>query len=390
MGPQIASLSNNLLASVVLSIDTQSEGISERVTSTQSSVLSVGMIGLVFSVIVAIIVARSIVRPIILTSKLLKDIAQGNGDLTQRLPQGKRDELGRLCGHFNAFAEKTQAMIKDIANTTERLNVAAEEIASASQQTNEGVLAQQVAVEQIQSDNQEVLNSLSLVNSNVQQTSEAADGTSVQAEQIMDGMLETVTTITTLADEIESSNVLVNDLREESENIQRVLDLISSITEQINLLALNAAIEAARAGEAGRGFAVVADEVRTLASRTQASAEEIFTSVNSLSQTVGKTSDSLVKNQEQAKLSVERAKQAKLNLINISQGVRDIKAQSDEITTVTQQQDIAYHSVNDKLAQISTAVYQTQEASNHSTQTSQDIAQLSASLAKIVKQFKVA
>lgn len=390
VGPIIASLSGELANSVVSSIGEQSGIIRETVIATKWSIITLIVVSLVICSILSWVIVSLITKPIKQTSAMLSDIANGNGDLTKRLDVDQTDEVGELCRHFNEFANKTELMIKDIASATDQLGAAAEELSLVSKQTNEGVQGQEEAIVEINSANQLVIESLNQVNEQIVEASETADGTAHEADQVMNSMKQTVDTISLLAEDIEASNQLVTELQSESDNIGRILDLITGITEQINLLALNAAIEAARAGEAGRGFAVVADEVRTLASKTQESAEEIFNSVNSLTSIVKKTSTSLTKNKENASLSVDRAIDAQTNVENIGERVVRIKACNDGITSATSEQDRAYQSVTDRLTQISAVVCQTKESSSQSTNASDELAKLSAQLQSIVGQFKVA
>ncbi|MCJ8271198.1 MAG: methyl-accepting chemotaxis protein, partial [Psychrosphaera sp.] len=195
--------------------------------------------------------------------------------------------------------------------------------------------------------------------------------------------------IQTLSDKISEVSDVITEVSEASSNIDVVLDVIRSISNQTNLLALNAAIEAARAGEAGRGFAVVADEVRALARRTNESTEQI----QSLIETLQSGTSKAVKGIEESKLQtiegVEQAQKAGLSLVKIDQAVSQISQTNSQIASAAKEQAIVTEEINRKVVTINDIAFTT---SNNVAQTSISIGQLTElthELEKQLRQFKV-
>jgi methyl-accepting chemotaxis protein len=205
----------------------------------------------------------------------MTDLASGEGDLTFRLPQNEKDEIGRLGRAFNLFMETLQNVISRAGASTERLVTAAEQLSRVSRENRDGVTAQRSETEQVATAINEMASTVTEVARSAESAAEAAGQASAEAVQGKKVVEQTVVVINSLSQEVERAAAVINRLEEDSLAIGSVLDVIRSIADQTNLLALNAAIEAARAGEQGRGFAVVAEEVRSLASRTQESTQEI-------------------------------------------------------------------------------------------------------------------
>src|SRR5699024_1069345 len=196
---------------------------------------------------------------------MLKDIAIGDGDLTQRLTYSKKDELGELVNWFNRFLDKLQPTIAQVKQSITEARGTADQSAVNAREQGDGRQMEFREVEEVATD-----------------SASAARGADQSAREGMSIIEQSTRDITTLAEEVSKAVDEVEALAVNSEQIGSVLEVIRSIAEQTNLLALNAAIEAARAGEQGRGFAVVADEVRLLAQRTQQSTDEVQEKIESL------------------------------------------------------------------------------------------------------------
>lgn len=389
IGPQIAELSSSLSRHALSNIDAQSEQISGATTNTKYMILLLSLLSLLVCAAISIVIAMAINVPIKQTSAMLEDIASGDGDLTLRLDYKGKDELGVLCRHFNDFANKIQSIITEVANSTIQLSSAAEELSSVAKYTNAGVLEQESALNEIEGNNQRVVSSVEKVSSRATIASEAAEATSSDSSSILVTMGNTVSNGTELAADLERSNVVIADLQKESDNIGRVLEFITSITDQINLLALNAAIEAARAGEAGRGFAVVADEVRTLAKRTKDSTEEIVNSISSLTRYVNLASESLARNKMGASATVESSKVAQKQITEISKKIAEIKHCNDDIFAAVSEQEHSFSLVADGLSKIKNVTEQTKLSSTQSAEASGELTRLSTNLQSIVEQFHI-
>ena len=192
-----------------------------------------------------------------------------------------------------------------------------------------------------------------------------------------------------MASEIQSTSLLIQNLKNNSISIGTILDVIKSIAEQTNLLALNAAIEAARAGDQGRGFAVVADEVRSLASRTQSSTEEIQNMIEKLQKEAEIAVVAMEKSELHVKNSVESAEAAGGVLSSITESVNKIFDMNSQIATAAEEQGIASEEINTNVANIHHASEITSQGADTTSKDGKEVASLSQDLAHIVSKFKI-
>lgn len=228
--------------------------------------------------------------------EMLKDIAEGEGDLTRRLKINTHDELGNLSKWFNLFIEKLQVMFKSVRSDVTTLAEASTELAGISDDMSNGV-------EDMAKNINKVASSTKEVNTNISSVAQAIRETSSSVNSIANSTEEMTATIKEIAQNTESAHQISNEavhqaqnaskrvhnLEEAARDIGKITETIAEISEQTNLLALNATIEAARAGEAGRGFAVVANEVKELARQTAEATRNIKTSIDSIQSSTGMT-----------------------------------------------------------------------------------------------------
>ena len=358
------------------------------ISSTRNIMLFFALLALIVGFIVAILIGRTISRPIIAAVDAMNEIAEGDGDLTKRLDEKGKDEVAQLGSAFNLFAEKVRQMVTQVSGSTTQLAAAAEEMSVITNETNMGVQKQQTETDMVATAMNEMTATVQEVARHATEASEAAQSADNEANDGKNVVQQTVSSINTLANEIQNATGVVNQLETDSDNIGTVLDVIRGIAEQTNLLALNAAIEAARAGEQGRGFAVVADEVRTLASRTQESTQEIQTMIESLQSGSRNAVKAMELSQDQSKQSVEKALNAQSSLNAITDAVTTISNMNIQIASAAKEQSSVSEEINQNVVNISQVVEQTAEGAQQTMTASNELANLANELQTLVGQFK--
>ncbi|WP_371261939.1 methyl-accepting chemotaxis protein [Pseudomonas sp. ML96] len=223
---------------------------------------------------------------------------------------------------------------------------------------------------------------------NAEQASHAANDADRQAKEGESAVNDAVQQMDRLAGEVQRSSAAVNQLRDESDKIGSVLDVIKAVAEQTNLLALNAAIEAARAGEAGRGFAVVADEVRGLAQRTQKSTEEIEALIGSLQQGSQQAAGLMDSSRSLTEATVDLTRRAGSRLGEIADAVSAIQAMNQQIAAAAEEQTAVAEEINRSVINVRDISEQTASASEETAASSIELARLGNDLQILVSRFR--
>jgi methyl-accepting chemotaxis protein len=336
-----------------------------------------------------LVLNRVVIRPVTRVVERIRDIAAGEGDLTQTLDERSGDELGELAHWFNAFVGRLRGMIGDIGGQVGELSGAAAEMTRMTEHTRSSVLAQRSGTDQVATAMTEMAATVEVVARNAGDAAQAAARADEQAGKGRAVMEQTIAAISRLADEVDAAAGVIQRLEQESSAISVVLDVIRSIAEQTNLLALNAAIEAARAGEQGRGFAVVADEVRTLAERTQHSTQEIQRMIESLQGGAKQAVQVMSRGRQQAGESVEAAGRAGASLDAITADVDTIAAMSRQIALAAEEHSGVSADINRNVVAINEAASTTAEDSASVAAASQRLSEVAERLGTLVRQFKV-
>jgi methyl-accepting chemotaxis protein len=315
--------------------------------------------------------------------------AEKDHDLTVRAEVSTHDEVGQMASGFNSMSDAFHDVFVNVADSSHQVANASEELARITQISYEGAQRQLMETEQVATAMNEMTATVQEVARNATQTATAATEANTEAQAGKGIVGSAVTAIHNLAHKLENSGQVIKQMEEGSVQIGTVLDVIRGIAEQTNLLALNAAIEAARAGEQGRGFAVVADEVRTLASRTQASTEEIQNMIGRL-QTYSKNAVAAMdESREQAEESVRQAELAGQSLGTITESIATISNMNMQIATAAEEQNAVAEEINRNIVNINQVTHETAENTKQITSASHELAQLATGLQGLITRFKI-
>jgi len=362
----------------------------ESLKSTIAGV-AIGISVLVFVVgaLVGWVCTGLIVRPIQNTVDAVKDIAEGEGDLTRRLDARSKDELGELAGWFNRFLDKMQGVVGELNSVTQNLSVSAEQLSRVSEETRDGISSQQGQTEQAATATNQMAATVQEVAKNAESAANSAMQARNEATQGKGTVDESITTIHNLSATVEQAAAVIGKLEQDSIEIGGVLDVIRNIAEQTNLLALNAAIEAARAGEQGRGFAVVADEVRTLASRTQRSTQEIQEMIERLQTASKEAVKAMDETNSQARKGTDFAVKTGEVLESITAAINQISDMNTQIASAAEEQSVVAEEINRNVVGINQIGEKTADGAQQTASASEGLNSLAGQLQRIVGQFKI-
>ncbi len=351
----------------------------------------IAAIAAVLAVVFAIVgasFASMIVRPIRGVADGLQEIAEGEGDLTRQLKVQGKDETASLAGWFNQFLGMIAQLVQRIGSASSDLQSAAADTREVANNLNQAAGRQREAVELVSTAFNEMV---ATANEVARSYSAAASSADAGYRDVHDGQQhigEATGSVLKLSEDLQKSTQTMQQLEQDSKNINTILDTIRSIAEQTNLLALNAAIEAARAGDQGRGFAVVADEVRALARRTADSTGEIDSLLGNLARRTQEVTLQMQGSLQVSQTSVERIQQARDSFDKIQGSVDSIRDQNTQIATAAEEQHQVAEQINQHIAQIH-ADAQLVEDFAHSAQTgSGRLTDISGQLKGLVGRFK--
>lgn len=356
LGNIMAESINTLSAKINDTSTNEINKSTERNTQVQHNAIITVLIVFVISLVTSWWLSGLIVHPIQKLQLVIRKLAEGN--LTVRTDIDGENEIAQLSQDINTTAIQLQATIEELHNINQSVASASTELAAVMNEAELNSQKELCEIEQVAS----AVNELSSTANNVSDNALAADKTAQNTSDLAKAGLDVFTQSTDASEKmavaLTDAAVVVNRLKEQSEQINNVIEVIRSVSEQTNLLALNAAIEAARAGESGRGFAVVADEVRLLAARTQSSTQEIQTIIEALQEQSGLANESMQTSLDMLELNKELTAKAGDALIGITESINAINDMNTQVATAAEEQSQVTQDINRNVVNMSELVNQ--------------------------------
>jgi len=375
--------------------------VDSQLTQLAAAVISVGVFFLIAGLVIAFFIGRSITKPIINVADTLKDIAQGEGDLTRSIKLNSKDEIGRMAKYFNQTLEKIKNLVvnvrkeaytlseigTDLAVNMDETAAAVNEITTNVLNIKERIINQSASVSETHATMEQVVENINKLNDHVECQMESVSQSSSAIEQ----MLANIQSVTqTLIKNGENVNALssasevgrtglqdvasdIQEIARESEGLLEINSVMENIASQTNLLSMNAAIEAAHAGEAGKGFAVVADEIRKLA---ESSGEQ--------SKTIGVVLKKI-------KESIDKITMSTDNVLNkfeaIDSGVKVVSDQEENIRNAMEEQGQGSKQILKAVGNLNEVTRQVRDGSNEMLEGSKEVIEESTSLERATQEI---
>ncbi|ROL69957.1 methyl-accepting chemotaxis protein [Pseudomonas chlororaphis] len=383
MGEQL----NKLVAFNTAGAKQASDAAGQHYDSAITGIIVVVVIAALLTVLLALMLTRSIVTP--LNKALVAAQAIASGNLTQTIEVDGNDEATRLLKALAEMQASLRSTIEQIAGSATQLASASEELSAVTEEASRRLQQQNNEIEQAATAVNEMTAAVEEVARNAVSTSEASQQSTQAAREGRDRVVDTVDAIQTMTHDVQNTSLMIEGLATQGRDIGKVLDVIRAIAEQTNLLALNAAIEAARAGEAGRGFAVVADEVRALAHRTAQSTQEIEKMVAGIQNGTGEAVQSMQQSNQRTQSTLEMARAAGVALEQITESIHRINERNLVIASASEEQAQVSREVDRNLVNIRDLATQSAAGANQTSAASHELSRLAVNLNAMVARFVV-
>ncbi|MDY6853374.1 MAG: methyl-accepting chemotaxis protein [Thermodesulfobacteriota bacterium] len=353
------------------------------------NILIVTAIVVVLVILLSLNFSRNIVKLVNKIVSVLKDMAIGKGDLTQRISVNSNDELGELSNLFDTFLKKFYEIVERVANVGNQVAISAKESYSTFDEIAKDVKAQSNQTIEISTSIEEMSATVKEVAKNASDAAESSKTAALVAKEGKDVVYQTVQGMQGIAKTVQKLTSGISALGQKADEIGEIIEVVEDIADQTNLLALNAAIEAARAGEHGRGFSVVADEVRKLAERTTAATKEVASAIKAIQDRTKDAIRSMGEGNKEVEIGVELANQSGEALNRIIGDTRRIYDMVAQIATAAEEQSVATEQISIHVESITSIIGKTNSSIVESASSASELANMAESLQVLVDQFRL-
>lgn len=357
-------------------------------TEMQTQMVYIFFIASAISIVIGVLVAKSVTRPIRLLTHQVKQIEQ-ESDLTRRININSRDEISDIATALNSMLSTFQSIIQQLTKESDLLASASQQSKNLSEQNLQVVEELRKQSEMVAAASNEMAITIKGINDHTEEAVNQSNDATQHCQQTERIINTTASNISQLSSQVENTVSSISEVAKNSQAIGSVLDVIRGIAEQTNLLALNAAIEAARAGEQGRGFAVVADEVRALAQKTGDSTNEIQAMIEALQKGVSDAVAQMERSKAEVTNSYEESQKANDTIEATVQSVSAIAETNHQIAHSTEEQATAAESIDESITSISQLSDHVASAAESAANSSEELGDIVVNMNQIINKFKV-
>ncbi|TWT96235.1 methyl-accepting chemotaxis protein [Neorhodopirellula pilleata] len=347
-------------------------------------------------------IAGTIVRPITATVDMLRDISEGEGDLTRRLDEQQAGELGELSVYFNRFAGRIHDIVKSItgnvttlSSASNQLSTTANNLANGTEQTKNQSSTVSSAAEELSINMENMSRNTANMTSSMSSVSQAVEEMKQTIAEIAKNAEQSAQVAADASISAEISNTKISNMGTAANEIGRVIEVIQDIAEQTNLLALNATIEAARAGEAGKGFAVVATEVKQLAKQTAGATDDIRTRIQAMQEStneavasIGEISQVIARVNELSRMIATAVEEQSITTGQISEHVNETSSLAKNVAMSVSESATASREITENISMVDSVLQETACGIDQSRDSGEELHRLAMEMSALVAQFR--
>ncbi|MFC4257423.1 methyl-accepting chemotaxis protein [Marinobacter lacisalsi] len=384
---EMSAALNALLELQSVRVEQASEEADRKAANVRNGVIVAVLIAIALTLVMALLITRSIALPVRHALDVARTIAGGN--LNARIDTRGRDEMTELMQAVAEMQDNLRDTISTITASSEQLATTSGQLNSVTEESSRSMNRQSEELDQAATAVNEMTTAIDDVARNANAAADSSREADQQSQAGREKVQDTVMAMEGLADNINSTVQYIEELATKAGDIGSVLDVIREIADQTNLLALNAAIEAARAGQAGRGFAVVADEVRSLAQRTQDSTTEIENMISAVQTGSENARKAMARSSERSGESLSIAREAGDALARIARAVADINDRNASIASGAEEQAQVARDVDRNLTNIRDLAARSATGANQTRSSSEELSRLAEGMSELVRKFSL-